>query len=342
MNTVQCDSSIDNRVEKCYNPRVIKTKEGAPVMKPMLSIEGQIDHLKGKGVRFTITDESAAKDYLTENNNYFKLRAYRKNYDKHPDGKHKGEYINLEFAYLKDLAIIDMRLRYQIIHMALDIEHHAKLDLLRKMEAHKEDGYQVVQDYVDSLDMEQRGIYNGEMRRSKKSLYCGDIAGKYDGGYPVWAFIEVIPFGRLVGFYDFCAKRFSDNQMRNNYFRLLTCKEIRNAAAHSNCILNDLRANTATHKTNADVTAELMRIEGMNANFRKNRMSNARIQQIVTLFYMHKIMVKSLGLKQSAAKELRSIADRMVQHRDYYQTNRVIQGTFGFLKLVIDKWFPIS
>jgi len=60
----------------------------------------------------------------------------------------------------------------------------------------------------------------------------------------------------------------------------LTCKEIRNASAHSNCILNDLKARTATHKTNTDVTNELMMIPDMNSNFRKNRMSNARIQQL--------------------------------------------------------------
>lgn len=311
-------------------------------MRPMLSIEGQIDHLKKKGVRFTITDESTAKEYLTEYNNYFKLRAYRKNYDKHPDGKHKGEYIKLEFAYLKDLAIIDMRLRYQIIRIALDIEHHAKLELLRKIGEHKENGYQIVQDYIDSLSKEQREIYKGEIYRSKKSIYCGDVAEKYDGEYPVWAFIEIIPFGRLVDFYGFCARRFSDKQMRNNFFRLLTCKEIRNAAAHSNCVLNNLRSKTASHDTNADVTAELMRIEGMNTNFRKNRMSSARIQQVVTLLYTHKTMVKSQGLKQSAAEELNTVAERMTRHRDYYQTNQIVQGSFDFLKQVIDKWFPVG
>ena len=55
---------------------------------------------------------------------------------------------------------------------------------------------------------------------------------------------------------------------------------IRNASAHSNCILNDLKARTTAHKTNTDVINELMMIPDMNSNFRKNRMSNARIQQL--------------------------------------------------------------
>ena len=70
--------------------------------------------------------------------------------------------------------------------------------------------------------------------------------------------------------------RFADKEMKNNFYRLLTCKEIRNAAAYSNCILNDLKERTVAHKTNTAVTNELMILSDMNSNFRKNRMSNAK------------------------------------------------------------------
>ena len=260
------------------------------ITKPKLSLEGQIEHLKKKGVLFNIMNEESAKEYLTQHNNYFKLTAYRKNYDKHPDGENKGKYINLEFAYLVDLAVIDMRLRYRIVHMALDIEHHTKLQLLRMMDKFNEDGYKIVQDYLDYLGKTQRKICDSEISRNRGNIYCGDIVDKYDGAYPIWAFIEIIPFGRLVDFYDFCAERFADKEMKNNFYRLLTCKEIRNASAHSNCILNNLKSGTIAHKTNSAVTNELMTIPNMNSNFRKNRMSNARIQQLVTLFYMHRTM----------------------------------------------------
>ena len=97
------------------------------IIKPKLSLEGQIEYLKSKGVLFNIIDETKAKEYLEQHNNYFKLTAYRKNYDKHPGGKSEGKYINLEFAYLVNIAFIDMQLRYRIVHMSLDVEHHAKL-----------------------------------------------------------------------------------------------------------------------------------------------------------------------------------------------------------------------
>lgn len=309
------------------------------ITKPRLSLDGQVEHLKQKGVLFNIMDEEAAKEYLTQNNNYFKLTAYRKNYGKHPDGENKGKYINLEFAYLVDLAVIDMKLRYRIVLMALDIEHHTKLQLLHKIDKHNEDGYQIVQDYLDFLNENQKKICYSELNRNKGNIYCGDIVNKYAGAYPIWAFIEIIPFGRLVSFYDFCARRFDDDEMKNNYYRLLTCKEIRNASAHSNCILNDLKANTTTHKTNKDVTDKLVKIPKMNSNFRKNRMSNARIQQIITLFYMHKTMVGSDGIKQSEGEELQKVMKRIDKNESYYQTNPLIKGTFDFLKMVVDSWF---
>ena len=127
--------------------------------------------------------------------------------------------------------------------------------------------------------------------------------------------------------------------MKDNYFRLLTCKEIRNASAHSNCILNDLSTGTIVHKTNTSVTQALMKIPGMTSQFRYNKMSNARIQEIVTLLYTHKTMVKSQGIHDSESKKLRKVIDRMFKHQEYYTENYGIQGSFDFLRMVVDNWF---
>lgn len=65
-----------------------------------------------------------------------------------------------------------------------------------------------------------------EINRNKRSIYCRDIIEKYEGNYPVWAFIEIVSFGELVGFYHYCAKRYSDKEMIDDYYRLLTCKKL--------------------------------------------------------------------------------------------------------------------
>ena len=43
--------------------------------------------------------------------------------------------------------------------MALDIEHHTKLQLLRKIDEYDEDGYQIVKDYIDLLDEKYRNYF---------------------------------------------------------------------------------------------------------------------------------------------------------------------------------------
>ena len=69
------------------------------------------------------------------------------------------------------------------------------------------------------------------------------------------------------------------------------------------------------------------------------QMSNARIQQLVTLFYMHTTVVESDGIIQSESEELQKIIKRFDRNYDYYSTNPMIKGTFDFLKLVVDNWF---
>ena len=83
-------------------------------MKEKLTVEQQIQHMKSKGVQFNIVSEEEATSYLTSNTYYFKIKAYAKNYDKYRTTEKAGQYVNLEFAYLKDLAIIDMLLRHYI------------------------------------------------------------------------------------------------------------------------------------------------------------------------------------------------------------------------------------
>lgn len=68
-------------------------------------------------------------------------------------------------------------------------------------------------------------------------------------------------------------------------------------------------------------------------------MSNARIQQIITLLYMHKKIVRSEGVALYESGELKKLMRRIDRNSNYYKTNKLVQGTFIFLGLVIDSWF---
>ena len=165
----------------------------------LLSVEAQVAYLAAKGVGFALMDEAAAMEYLQYHNNYFKLTAYRKNYQKHPGGAKAGQYVRLEFAHLVDLATIDMEWRYQIMQMALDIEHHAKLQILRLLEAEGADAYDIVAAYRAALSENDRRILDDELQRNRGNVYCGEIraaaagVGVFGAGV-VWQAAVVLSF----------------------------------------------------------------------------------------------------------------------------------------------------
>ncbi len=313
-----------------------------PDSKRKLTVDEQIAHLKHKGVQFRLMDEAAARDYLRYNSNYFKLTAYRKNYQKHPGGAKAGQYVRLDFAYLVDLATIDMDLRYQIVQMALDIEHHTKVHLLRLVDNSDEDGYQIIADFIAQLSSAQQRILNDELQRNRSNTYCGGLVQKYAPSYPIWVFVELIPFGRLISLYKFCAERFGDPAMVRMYYLLRDCRELRNASAHSNCILNDLHAGSARAYHNADLTRQINAIPGIAPRFRKNRMSNERMRQIVTLLYVYKTMITSKNMLTRERAKLAQLLQRMHQHSDYYADNPLVANSFRFLALIVDNWFDLG
>lgn len=68
--------------------------------KKKLTTKELIRHMKNKGITFYHISEKDANECLRSLNYYYKLASYRKNFQKDENGK----YINLDFAYLTDLA----------------------------------------------------------------------------------------------------------------------------------------------------------------------------------------------------------------------------------------------
>lgn len=117
-------------------------------LKPMLTPQELINHLEEKGVKFKLINKEDAQKYLEENNNYFKLVSYRKNFPKYENGENIGKYIDLDFKMLMDLSIVDMRIRKTMLSIVLDLEHYTKVKLLSKIENTSKDGYTIVEEYM--------------------------------------------------------------------------------------------------------------------------------------------------------------------------------------------------
>lgn len=311
-------------------------------LKPMLNAEELIRHLKEKGIKFELTSMEDAQKYLKENNNYFKLVSYRKNFPKYKNGENCEKYINLDFKMLTDLSIIDMKIRKTMLSIVLDLEHYAKVKLLSKIENANKDGYTIVEEYIQDLKSKNEYDYlKNELDKNKNGTYCGDLVTKYDGEYPIWVFVEIIPFGRFIKFYRFIADKLQDRKMINESYMLMDVRELRNACAHNNCIINDLRANTSKYHANYRILDEIAKI-GISKKIRDNKLSNIRIKQIITLLYLNKNIVTSKGVLDYQTKILNELKDRIEHHIDYYNTNELVQTNLRFLNKIIDNWYNNS
>lgn len=308
-------------------------------MKPMLTVIELVNHLESKGIKFELMNKEDAIKYLELNNNYFRLASYRKSFPKYENGVNEGKYINLDFKMLTDLSIIDMRLRKVLLEIAIDLEHYVKVQILSVVEKEFKDGYKIVQDYLN--DLKKRDEYDSLMReinQNKDYTYCGDIIKKFQNEYPIWAFVELITFGRLVSLYQFIAYKINNSKMISNINLLKDIRDLRNACAHNNCILNDLRKNTTDHKPHFYMIYALEGI-GISKVVRDKKLSNLNIKQIVSLLYLNKETTTSEGILKYQKKKLYELTDRIRYSIDYYNNNEIVQTNLNFIIKIIENWY---
>lgn len=137
-------------------------------VRPFLTAEQLVRHLKAKGVTFERCSEPDASEYLDYANNYLRTASYRKLYPRQVEGEHVGDYVNLDFASLVALSSLDRQLRETFIAISVDVEHFARVKVLRRAVAEGEDGYAVVRDFYESLTHQrERAIKGGLAKRSR-------------------------------------------------------------------------------------------------------------------------------------------------------------------------------
>lgn len=307
------------------------------LMKELHTTEELINHMKEKGIKFTIESEESAKEFLSQNNYYMKLASYRANYKKFSNGKNAGQYINLEFAYLKELSTIDMHLRYILSHMTLDIEHYLKVKLLKEIENNaEEDGYHIIQKF---LAKDETFKLLKKIQSHKASDYCKNLIEKYYPYFPAWVFVELISFGDLAHLCDFY-KHYYGVEIADNIL-LNSVRDIRNAASHSNCLINVLTP--GNHKPHHSVVARIKKIDGIGENTRDKKLSNKFIYDFICLLYAYDDIVTSIPAKQNSYNALNDLfSDRMTRHAEWFQSNNLITSSYQFTKKILDsvgaKW----
>ena len=303
-----------------------------------LKIEDQINHMKKeKGILFNITSEEDAVKFLVYNNYYFKIKAYAKNYEKYKGGKKKDKYINLEFAYLQELSKIDMHLRKFIIKMTLDIEHFAKLKLMRDLSNNElENGY----DIVEELFQKYPYIKNNIESKCNKNSISKDLIEKYRDKFSAWNIIEVLSFGDFINLYKIYYDKYtSEEQLISN---LWSVKCLRNAAAHNSCLINSLKTPYTGRniKVNKQINTYISKIDTIKPDERKKKMKNPIMHDFVVTLYVFNRIITSKNVKMQTINELKELVNiRFVRNKHYFDKNQIIKSYYRFIKKIIDYFY---
>lgn len=309
-------------------------------MKQLLTTDELIEHMKKKGITFNIVSEQEAKNFLSDNNYYMKLASYRANYPKYTAGSKIGQYINLDFAYLKELSTIDMYLRYLIIQMCLDIEHALKVSLISHVEKNpKEDGYELIRrfiGYTNPKGQQQNEYILKKIRGHKSSDYSKDLIEKYYPYFPVWVFVELISFGDLTYLIAFYDEMYSDPIVNNKFMNIV--RDMRNASAHSNCLINKLFAPlNPGQQIDSIISNYVKTIPGISPTTRAKNLNYRVVYSFVTLLYIYDSVVPDGKAKLKRHAEIKDLFDnRMCLHKDYFSSHTKIRGIYNFTKKIVD------
>ena len=317
-------------------------------LKPMMHIDEMVSYLKLKNIKFEKISEKDALKYLRQNNNYYNLTSYKQNFDKYfIDGKFTNKYIDLDFAYLKDLSIIDYRLRLLLFDMIINIEHYLKIRILNTIEIlDEEDGYKIVNKYLEKDYNElkfPKKVHNSIFKKVGSEYYY-KIFSRYDidkdkklENIPIWEFLEIITFGELVNFYDYFTKEYSLIDENKYVYILRDIVKLRNAVAHNTCVLSELNRKDNNYPASYKIINYLKECN-IGKDSRNNKLSNSRVRQITYTLYMFNEIVTSDGVKENVKKQINELFfNRIIYNKEYYNNNELLKSTYKYFKKIVEK-----
>lgn len=292
----------------------------------LISYEEMIDHLKDKGIVFNITNEAEAKRLLIEKNYYYKLTAYKKNYYKNVL---TGKYDSLEFAYLVDLASIDMRIRYYVLELSLDVEHSIKttlLDLITKNPL--EDAFSLVNEFKIKYPDDFATVES----QLGKSRYLKEMYLKRNKNIPIWVLIELMSFGNLTKLVRLYYDKYPNPRLKKANDLLIYSRHPRNSCAHSNIMLINIYGNKNKISSNISSSARSVSKE-MNIN--SHDFSHMKIHDLACLFKLHQVYC---GDQQNTITQEKGqkILERFNRNHLYYQKSTHIKKFKSNLSKMVD------
>lgn len=225
--------------------------------------------------------------------------------------------------------------------MCLEVEHVLKTRLLYDISCNdKEDGYNIVRNFFAAYPETKLDILN----KANSYNFTSNLAEKHsvDEEYSVWSLVELLSFGKFVELYTMYYQTYNSP----NYIDYLkSVKFLRNAAAHSNCLLSSIMKPKGEKKfkktmqlTNSLANAKTQISEHARAKY----MAYPVFHDFVALLFVYNDLLKVAANRNMRDKTMNKLKSffcdedgRVLLHRDFFTKNQVITEAYKFIASVI-------
>lgn len=305
-----------------------------------------IEYMKNEqGITFNYISEAEALDYITYVNNYFRTAAYRRNYRKYNCGPDFGKYIDLDFAYLKELSTLEMCFRDVVSNMAIDVEHALKVKFITDVERDKKtDGYDIIEEFIShnryilsKLELNGDSSFTQDLfdKYFRTEVYKNHKTGKKStrivvyNDCPAWVFVEMINFSDLIKLCDFYYKSRDFWHVSTEILNIV--KGLRNATAHNNCMFENF-----AHKAKEVPEVLWEYVDGIDG---KERLATRPMLEFVALLYVYDKLVSTQIRRYRTTQINWLFCERMPLHKEYFEKNELIKDTYRFARRVVETHF---
>lgn len=145
--------------------------------------------------------------------------------------------------------------------------------------------------------------------------------------------MELISFGDMVKLYEYYTERYP-GRLRDCEL-LYSIRDLRNASAHSNCLINKLQK--GNNKPSVKIIKFISNIDGIGASMRTNKLSNKFLYDFISLLYVYNEFVSANVVKEKRFEQIQKFIDeRMIKHKEYFAKNECIKTAYSFVKKVVD------
>ena len=174
------------------------------------------------------------------------------------------------------------------------------------------------------------------------SPYSKGIVDRYGvSDMPYWCLMELTSFGPLIGFYKACFRKdgFLDDpnecetlKTANNLLRRV--QTLRNAAAHGDCLLNNLTRYEKSASAKG-VKKLLAAREGLSGDVVNQVSSVAVAMDLAAVMMCYEIIVPLGATRSEAAEKLRVFLARIVEKREWFEKNYGIKSFIDYVELLL-------